>query len=416
MPLDPESPANEAAKVADAPVGQTSAPADQAESPDAGKTPLEQELGRREEICERAEAVAAERDWHHGPGDLRMLMDEWRSLRRWHDPREDELQRRFDAARESFYAARDDAREQAKATKERLLAEAERISKSDQWKATGNRFREIMDEWKAAGSAGHDTDEELWGRLGAARSEFFSRRKAHFAELDEQRARAKGAKEKLVEEAKAAAVTSEDWTGAQWRAASARMRELMDRWKAAGVAERADNDRLWEEFRAARQPFFDAQHAHYEAVEAAQREAAEAKERLVQAACELADGHDFSREATERAKELDREWKKVGFAGRELNDELWDRFRTAKESFWDQKRAYNEQRHEDWVRRTQDAVDRRKRRIANLQEQVDRLQERLNNAYATDHVEEMQDRIDEKREIIKDLEDEVRDIESRLDG
>ena len=129
----------------------------------------------------------------------------------------------------------------------------------------------------------------------------------------------------------------------------------------------------------------------------------------------LAAADDFSREATERAKDLDRRWKQLGFAGRELNDALWEEFNKAKEGFWDKKRAFGEARHEEWRQRTQDAIDRRQKRISDLQQQTDRLQERLNNAYATDHVEEMQDRLEQKLELIKAIKAEVEDIKSRLD-
>lgn len=379
-----------------------------------GPSPLEQELARREEICVQAEQVAAEQNWRQGPVDLRKLADEWRSLRRWHDPREDRLQKRFDAARDAFYTAREAARTEARTTKERIAAQAEEIAGSDKWKATGDRFAALMDEWKAAGSAGHEADEQLWKRFNTARRSFFSARDAHFRELSAARGEARARKEKLIEEAKALAVTSADWTGAQWREASAKMKELMERWRKAGVAERADNDRLWKEFNEARKPFFDAQHEHYEALEAAQKAAAEAKTRLIEEARKLAEGGDFSREATERAKELDRKWKEIGFAGREANDRLWEEFRTAKEGFWDARRTWSEQRHVEWRQRSLDAIERRERRIANLKNQVERLQERVNNAYVTDHVEDMERGIEDREETIASLEAEVADIKARL--
>lgn len=394
---------------------QTNEQAEDQPGSEASNPELEKELTRREELVEKAEQVAEARDWSHGSGDLRRLRDEWNALRRWHDPREDALWKRFKTASDAFYQARDAERAKVKEAKERLVAEAEQLAQSSQWNATAERLRAMMDEWKAAGRTGNrSVDDGLWERFNAARETFYQRRSEHFAELDAKRDEARQTKERLVEEAKAAAVTASDWTGAQWRAASAKMKELMDQWKAAGVAPKADNDRLWEEFQAARQPFFDAQHAYYEGLETARKAAAEAKEKLVAEAKALAESNDFGREATERAKQLDRDWKELGYAGREANDRLWEAFRAAKEAFWDKKRAANETRHQEWVQRTQEAIDRRKTRVANLQQQVARLQERLNNAYATDHVEEMQAQLDEKKQVIEDIETEIHDMEQRL--
>ena len=46
-------------------------------------------------------------------------------------------------------AARAAARAAAAAAKEKLVLEAEELSQSSQWKATGDRFRAIVEEWKA---------------------------------------------------------------------------------------------------------------------------------------------------------------------------------------------------------------------------------------------------------------------------
>lgn len=383
---------------------------------DTGTDPaLAADLARREEICTEAEQVAATADFSRGPADLRRLQDEWNGVRRWHDPREDALWGRFKAAREAFYGARDAAREATRQAKEKLIAEAEGLAQSTQWNQTTERMRQMMDEWKAAGRTGqHEVDDELWGRFNAARQTFAKRRQEHYAQLDAQRAAAKQAKEALIEEARAVAVGTEDWTAQQWREASDKMADLMARWKKAGVAQRADNDRLWEEFRAARQPFFDAQHAHYDRLDEAHRKAAEAKAALVERARALADGGDFGREATEAAKQLDREWKQLGYAGKEANDRLWKEFNTEKERFWAERQTAGDARHAEWRQRLEEAVDRRKTRIQNLKEQVARLQDRINNAYATDHVEEMQERLDDRQETLEQLQQEVADMEARL--
>lgn len=376
---------------------------------------LAEDLERRAQICVEAEQVAQAADFAHGPADLRHLLDEWNGVRRWHDPREDELWQRFNAARQAFYAARDAAREATRATKERLAEEAERLADSTQWNQTSERMRQMMDEWKAAGRTGQrEVDDELWKRFNAARQAFAQRRHEHYEQLEAQREAAKAAKEALVEEARSVGAGGADWTAQQWRDASAKMSDLMDRWKKAGVAQRADNDRLWEEFRAARQPFFDAQRAHHEQLEAAYQQAAQAKEALVEKARALADGGDFGRQATEAAKQLDRDWKKLGFAGREANDRLWKQFNEEKERFWSERQIAGDARHAEWRQRTQDAIDRRTTRIENLRDQVARLQDRINNAYATDHVEEMQERLDERKETIQQLEGEVDDMRKRL--
>ena len=377
---------------------------------------LAKELARREKLCEQMEDVALTVDVRQGIDDIRRLQNDWNNLRRWHDPREDALFDRFETARREFFYKRDVQRENKKAAKTRLVTEAERIALSDQWNSTAERLQAIVDEWKTIGSSGdRDADDELWKRLGAARKAFSKRRSDHYKQLDAQRAQAKAAKEGLVAEAEKIAAGIAEWSDDQWRAASNTMRDLMDRWKAAGAAGREDNDRLWEQFQAARQPVFDAQRQRREAIAAAQKRAAAQKQELIQKANELVEKADFGREATEAARQLDRDWKQIGNAGKEANDRLWAEFSEAKEKFWDARRTFFDERHAQWVQRTKDAIERRRARIVNLQEQVDRLQDRLNHALATDRVEEMQDRLDERKETLAALKEEVKSMEEQLE-
>jgi hypothetical protein len=68
-----------------------------------------------------------------------------------------------------------------------LVDEAQRLSTSTDWRATGDRFRAIVDDWKKIRGVDRKTDSELWEQLSAARREFDKRRRTHFADLVKQR-------------------------------------------------------------------------------------------------------------------------------------------------------------------------------------------------------------------------------------
>src|SRR6266576_2036392 len=85
-------------------------------------------------------------------------------------------------------AAREQARADAIAAKEKLAAEAEQIAESGtSWKASGDRLRTIVDEWKQIKGIDRKTDDALWKRFAAARDAFGKRRGQHFAQLDADR-------------------------------------------------------------------------------------------------------------------------------------------------------------------------------------------------------------------------------------
>ena len=116
-----------------------------------------------------------------------------------------------DAAAQAEKAKRDEHRAAQTARKEALAAEAEDLAtNSTQWKAAGDRLREILDEWRTISGLDRKTDDALWKRYSAARETFNRRRGSHFAELDRERAGARQAKEALCERAEALA-DSTDW-------------------------------------------------------------------------------------------------------------------------------------------------------------------------------------------------------------
>lgn len=143
-------------------------------------------------------------------------------------------------------------RQEATATKQRIVEEAEKIAAGRDWKAGADRLRALLDEWKGVPRLDKKTDDELWHRFSTARTTYTKARKAHFAELDARREESKAVKERLVKEAEALAGSTE------WGPTSGRFRDLMREWKAAGPAPRGVDDKLWKRFRAAQDAFFSA--------------------------------------------------------------------------------------------------------------------------------------------------------------
>jgi hypothetical protein len=150
------------------------------------------------------------------------------------------------------------ARAQAATEREAIVVEAERIAAqppgSTQWKRSSEQMRALLDQWKqhqrSAAKLDKPTEAALWQRFSHARNAFDKARRAWFAELETTRSDAKATKEELVAEAEALS-ESTDW-GPTARA----YKQLMDRWRSAGRASRADDDALWERFRAAQDAFF----------------------------------------------------------------------------------------------------------------------------------------------------------------
>jgi hypothetical protein len=233
-----------------------------------------------------------------------------------------------DATAAADRSQRDEHRATQTARKEALAAEAEDLAaNSTQWKASGDRMRAILDEWKTITGLDRKVDDALWKRYSAARETFNRRRGSHFAELDRERSGVREAKERLCERAEELS-DSTDWT-----ATSAEFRKLLTEWKAAGRAARDVDDALWHRFKAAQDSFFTARNAASAEKDVELRANATAKEALLAEAERL----DTSNLEAARAalRSIADKWDAIGRVPRERSAELERRLRAVEKKVRD---------------------------------------------------------------------------------
>lgn len=154
--------------------------------------------------------------------------------------------------REALVEERAQAKKDALATREALVTEAEALATSTSWRQANDRFRAIVDEWKAVPRFDRGVEQELWTRFSTARSAFDRARRQHFQTVEKEHAEAKAKKRELVTQAEALQDSTD------WAATATAFRDLMDKWKRAGFAGKPDDDKLWKKFRAAQETFFSA--------------------------------------------------------------------------------------------------------------------------------------------------------------
>ncbi|GAA1810191.1 DUF349 domain-containing protein [Luedemannella flava] len=284
-------------------------------------------------------------------------------------------------------AARDAARVEALAAKTALVEEAEKIAnESTQWKSSGDRLRQILDEWKLIKGVDKKADGELWKRYAAARDGFTRRRGAHFANLDSQRKQATGQKEHLVTEAESLATSTE------WAATANRLKELMSEWKAAPRASKEVEQRLWERFRAAQDAFFTHRSEVFSARDNEQKAALEKRQELLSQA-EAIDVDADPRAAQAALREIQGHWHDTGRVPREAAASLDRRLRAVD----DKVRAAMESA---WRRTTPESSPL----LAQMREQVAEAEQRLARAQTAGdakRIREAQAALDQKRQFLK---------------
>ena len=192
-------------------------------------------VARKTALAEEAERLAGSSDWKGAGERLRTLGDDWKRVFGVDKKTDEELWQRVAAARKRFaerrtthFAALEQQREVSRGRKERIIAEAQALASSTDWRATADRFKQLMQDWKSAGRAPREAEDDLWAQFKAAQDAFFTARSAAFSEQDAELRGNQAVKEAILAEA-------EKLDPAQGReAAVKRLRELQERWESAG--------------------------------------------------------------------------------------------------------------------------------------------------------------------------------------
>jgi hypothetical protein len=155
-------------------------------------------------------------------------------------------------------AVKEAKRAQASEAKEKMVAEAESLAASENWKSTSERLKLLLDEWKAAPRLDKKTDADFWKRFSSSRNKFDKRRRTHFAALEATQGQVQEKKDAIVKEAESLA------TSREWLPTARRFKELMDLWKASGRGKPSVDTKMWSRFKTAQDQFFAAKNADLE--------------------------------------------------------------------------------------------------------------------------------------------------------
>lgn len=240
---------------ADAKIGE------QAQARDAARA---EAIAKKERLAAEAETLAeSSTQWKVAGDRLRSIVDEWKLIKGIDRKTDDALWKRFAAARDAFgkrrgshFANLDTEREAAKSIKEKLVAEAEKLAASDDWREASAALKALMNQWKLAPRANRSTEDALWKRFRAAQDSFFERRSGVFAERDAEQVQNLKQKDAIVAEAAVLDLSNP-------RQAQVAMRDLQEKLESFGHVPREAMPRIEASMRAAEQRVRDAVDAEW---------------------------------------------------------------------------------------------------------------------------------------------------------
>ena len=289
----------------------------------------------------------------NGVGDLAALASSVEEL----EPLIEGHREAYEAKKAAEVAAKNARREQILVEKEKIVVEAESLAMSENWKVTGDRLKQLLDEWKLAPRLDKKADGDLWKRFSSSRNKFDKRRRTHFASLEATQSKVSDAKKELVAQAEKLA-TSTDWV-----ATARQFKTLMDAWKAAGRGKPSDDTKLWSKFKKSQDAFFAAKIADLEKRDLTMATNLAKREELLPLIEGLLPIKDL-KEAKNALRDHLRSWEKIGMTHRDKRSALDARVRvveeaikTAEAEVWRKTDPAAKARANEVVRQLSDAIE-----------------------------------------------------------
>jgi hypothetical protein len=169
-----------------------------------------------------------------------------------------------------------------------------------------------------------------------------ARKAAQIAEREARKVEAEAIKEKIVAEAESMI------DSVAWKVTTARLKELLDEWKKAPRLDKKVDAALWKRFSSSRNKFDKRRRVHFSNLDSEQKKVASTKEVIVKEAESLANSREWLNTA-KRFKELMDQWKASGRGKKSADTALWNRFKTAQDTFFKAKNADMDKRKNSMV-------------------------------------------------------------------
>lgn len=219
--------------------------------------------------------------------------------------------------------------------KKAIIEQARKLLDKKEILAANRELDKLNNDFRKVGRAGNkEQDDELWNEFRQIKDEFYAKKRAFFEELDKANEEKRAKKENIIERAKEIVNNIKDI-----RESNAQMDALRKEWKEVGYSGKGD-EHLWKDFTKVMDEFQEKKKERHGEMLKLFEERAAKKEELIKKARILLANSEFTDEEIEKVKALRGEYKAVGFAGKDKDDDLYQRFNEVIQKYFEEMKFY----------------------------------------------------------------------------
>lgn len=219
--------------------------------------------------------------------------------------------------------------------KTKLCETAEKLSEEEDVVSAFFQLQNLHQEFREIGPVAKELRDEVWSRFKKASTLVNKKYQNYYQTLranEQVNLDKKTALCEIVEGMDLKAIS----TAAEWEEKTKEIITLQEKWREIGFAPQKHNNKIYERFRTACSEFFKEKTNFFKSLKSDMATNLRLKEQLCEQAEALKDSTDWNNTANVLIK-LQKDWKKIGYVGKKHSDEVWKRFVTACDYFFEQK-------------------------------------------------------------------------------
>jgi len=253
---------------------------------------------------------------------------------------------RFYDNRSIYFELKELDRKKNLESKLELCERAEELAKLNSIREAVKELNELHEEFKHIGPVPKELQEEIWQRFKAASDAIYAKRKEFVGRLKKDLHENLKEKMELVEAVEKFKNFDSDRIS-DWNEKTREILEIQKNWDYIGGLPREHakevNKAFWTNFKS----FFNNKNKFFKKLEGQRDENLTLKEELIKKAEELKESEEWDKTA-EILKELQLEWKNIGPVPEKVKNEIYKRFKSACDTFFDRRRAHTKDLEGDY--------------------------------------------------------------------
>ena len=287
-------------------------------------------LELKTKLCEAAEKLADQEDIISAFHQLQELHQQYREVGPVAKELREDIWNRFKAAstvinkrHQQHFEELRGKEEENLARKTALCEKAEAVAaqpnaNSSDWEKRTKEIIDIQAEWKTIGFAPQKMNVKIFERFRAACDDFFGRKGEYFKQLKEKFADNAARKQALVEKAQALQDSTD------WKSTSDKLVALQKEWKTIGMVPHKLGDKLWADFQAACNHFFDARKAANAGTRTAEKDNLAKKQDVIEKLKALLE--NAGDDVQQKVQELTDEFNSIGHVPYKEKDKIYNEY------------------------------------------------------------------------------------------